>query len=90
MPSFVSTESAQSFSGPEAINPNPKKNMNRQDAKLAKGMRFLSLQRRTRNRAHGELRVCVPLPNWPALALAFRVPSASAGCPWRLIFLDQG
>ena len=31
-----------------------------------------------------------PLPTWPLLALASRVPSASVGCSWRLIFSEQG
>ncbi len=61
-----------------SIDPKPK-NMNRQAAKVAKGMRFLSLQRRTRTRVHGELGVSVPLPNWPVLALALMAP-------WRLNF----
>ncbi len=68
---------------------NPKKNMNRQDAKVAKGMGFQTLQRRIGTRARGEFGVSVLIPKWAVLALAFRGP-AGGGCPWQLVFWDQG
>ncbi len=71
--------------------------MNRQDAclraphrqaKVAKCMISLSLKRKARNGIHGVFRLFVSLPNWPPLALAFRVPNAGVGCSWRLIISD--
>jgi Ca2+-binding RTX toxin-like protein len=44
----------------------------------------------TGERLHGEFRFSLALANRPVLALASRVPSASAGCPRRLIVSDQG
>ncbi len=60
-----------------------RKNINRQYAKVAKGMGFQTLQKRMRDRARGELSVSVLLLNWPVLALAFMAP-------WRFTFSDQG
>jgi len=58
--------------------------------RVAKDAMFRTLDRRTRKPVYGAFRSSVPSPQSAISVLAFRVPSASAGCPWRLRISDWG
>jgi hypothetical protein len=50
--------------GTSSLHPNPKKTLNRHDAKVAKEMMFPSLHRKTQDQGHGAFGVSLPLRKW--------------------------
>ena len=62
IPSAARAASGESETGHVDVNPDPRKTLNRHDAKVAKDTLFRSLRRRTRKRAHGAFRGFVLFP----------------------------